>query len=155
MPTLLRTALCSALLAFSLWNGEKVTHSDTEWKELLGPLRYSVMRKKGTERSHLGEYVITEKTGIYHCAACDLPLFDSKDKYRSNSGWPSFTKPISPKQVYYLEDWAMGFKRYEVLCSRCDSHLGHVFNNGLNQENPEKNELRYCINSIALKIQNN
>ena len=141
------------LATITVWNGEKIARSESRWKELLGQERYDVMRKKGTERPFLGEYVLSEKEGTYLCFACDLPLFDSKDKYHLNNGWPSFTKPISPKNVYYLEDWSTGFKRYEVLCSRCDCHLGHVFNNGLKNDSSsiEKN-LRYCINSIALKL---
>lgn len=152
LPLLRQTLFC-AIFAFAAWNGEKISKTDAEWEAILGQARYNVMRKKGMERSHLGEYVSTEKNGIYHCAACDLPLFDSLDKYNSGSGYPSFTKPIASKNVYYLEDWRMPFKRYEVICSRCDSHLGHVFNNGTKKnESSEKRQLRYCINSIALTL---
>ena len=126
----------------TIWQGEKIAHTDSEWRELLGEKRYSVMRKKGTEAPLLGAL---EKEGTYLCAACELPLFHSINKYNSGSLWPNFTKPIYPKNVYYLEDWSMGFKRYEVLCSRCDSHLGHIF-----RDSPD--HFRYCINSIALII---
>ena len=134
-----------ALLALLAWNGEKIFRSDAEWRELLGRERYHVMRKKGSERAFLGRYVFTRSPGVYLCAACDLPLFLSEDKYDSGSGWPSFKKAAAPKHVYYLEDWSLSFKRYEVLCSRCDSHLGHVFNDG-----PPPKGLRFCINSITL-----
>ncbi len=130
------------------WEGEKLLKTDSAWREELGRERYNVMRRKGTERAFLGEYVFTEKEGTYVCAACKLPLFSSKNKYNAGSGWPSFTQPIFAKNVYYMEDWSMEFKRYEVLCSRCDSHLGHIFNEG--DENVSQKKYRYCINSIAL-----
>lgn len=135
-------------LLLTAWQGDRLSLTDGEWRERLGRERYNVMRKKGTEPPFLGQYVFTEKEGTYLCAACELPLFYSKNKYNSGSGWPSFTNPISPKNVYYREDWSMGFKRYEILCSRCDSHLGHLFN-----DNPDRDaspQLRYCVNSIAL-----
>lgn len=135
------------LIASLSWQNDKVIRSDTEWKEMLGPLRYEVMRKKGTQDAFLGAYVYTVTAGVYHCAACDLALFHAQDKYDAGTGWPNFTKPVSPKNVYYLEDWTFGFKRYEVLCSRCDSHLGHVFKDG-----PPKKYLRYTVNSIAMSL---
>ena len=133
-----------------MWQGEKISHSDAKWRELLGRERYNVMRKKATEAPFLGEYVFTEKEGTYVCAACQLPLFHSKNKYHSAGGWPNFTQPIFPKNVYYKEDLSLEFKRYEVLCSRCDSHLGHIFNDRPDKDSP--NLFRYCINSIALII---
>lgn len=136
--------LLAVLLA---WQGEKVVRSDSEWKELLGPERYHVMRKKGTEHAFIGKYVYAETKGIYSCAACALPLFLSEDKYDAGSGWPCFAKPAVPKNVYYLEDWRPPFKRYEILCSRCDSHLGHVFNDG-----PPPKNLRFTVNSISLQF---
>jgi peptide-methionine (R)-S-oxide reductase len=114
-------------------------------KETLGAERYHVMREKGTERAFSGKYLYESAPGTYICAACKLPLFDSKDKYDSGSGWPSFKKPIASKNIYYLEDRGLPIKRYEVLCKGCDSHLGHVFHDG-----PPPKELRYCINSITL-----
>lgn len=130
------------------WEGDKLLKTDSAWLEELGKERYAVMRKKGTESAFIGKYVFTEKEGTYVCAACLLPLFSSKNKYNCGSGWPTFNEPISQKNVYYLEDWSMGFKRYEVLCSRCDSHLGHIFND--KEKNEAQNKYRYCINSIAL-----
>lgn len=118
-------------------------------EESLGPERYNVMRKKGTERAFSGEYLYETRAGIYSCAACKTPLFKGEDKYDSGAGWPSFTKPLLTESVYYLEDAKLSFKRYEVLCRGCDSHLGHVFNDG-----PPPKGLRYCINSITLILGN-
>ncbi len=135
-------------IAFLVFLLATVTRTDAEWKDLLGEERYRVMRQKGTEKSFIGKYVLTTQEGTYVCAACTNPLFHSKNKYNVNNGWPSFTKPIHPKAVYYLEDWSKGFKRYEILCRECDSHLGHVFHDG-----PDPDHLRYCINSISLHLQ--
>lgn len=135
------------LLGAYEWNGEKTLHSDKEWHEVLGRDRYNIMRRKGTEHAHIGKYAHTQGDGIYSCAACSLPLFEGAEKYDAGNGYPSFKKPIAKKNIYYLEDWSLNFKRYEVLCSGCDSHLGHVFNDG-----PPTKHLRYCINSITLEL---
>lgn len=113
--------------------------------EILGPERYKVMREKGTERAFSGRYLYETAVGTYVCAACENPLFRSEDKYDSGAGWPSFKKPIDKESIYYLEDRSLPFKRYEVLCRKCQSHLGHVFKDG-----PPPKGLRYCINSITL-----
>lgn len=110
--------------------------------------RHQVMREKGTERAFSGQYLYESGPGIYICADCKHPLFDSKDKYDSGAGWPSFLKPIHSESIYYLEDWTLPFKRYEVLCRGCNAHLGHVFNDG-----PPPKGLRYCINSITLILE--
>ncbi|HSX10380.1 MAG TPA: peptide-methionine (R)-S-oxide reductase MsrB [Chlamydiales bacterium] len=98
-----------------------------------------------TERAFSGKYLYETAPGIYRCAECKNALFKSEDKYDSGAGWPSFTKPVETESVYYLEDWSLPFKRYEVLCRKCNSHLGHVFNDG-----PPPKGLRYCINSVTL-----
>lgn len=131
------------LFPLALW-----AKSDAEWMEKLGRERYNVLRKKSTERAFMGKYVFTQIEGLYVCAGCDHPLFRSVDKYQIGCGWPTFTQAAAPKSVYYLEDWSMGFKRYEVLCRSCDGHLGHVFNDG-----PPPKNFRYTINSLALKLQ--
>lgn len=101
-----------------------------------------------TERAFSGKYLYETKTGTYSCLNCKNPLFDSKEKYDSGAGWPSFKKPIQPESVYYLEDWNLGFKRYQVICRKCHAHLGHVFNDG-----PPPKGLRYCVNSSTLIFQ--
>ena len=118
-------------------------------KDTLGPERYKVMREKGTERPFSGKYLYETARGIYSCSACKTPLFHSDDKYDSGAGWPSFRKAIKSENVYYLEDRSLSFKRYEILCRGCDSHLGHVFNDG-----PPPKGLRYCVNSITLILEN-
>ena len=115
----MRIGILFFLLAALAWNGEKITRSDTEWKNILGQDRHRVMRGKATEGAFLGKYVLTQTKGTYSCAACSLPLFSSADKYQAKVGWPTFTQPISPKNVFYLEDYKMGYKRYEVLCRHC------------------------------------
>lgn len=126
-----------------------IERTESEWRQLLGQERYNVMRKKETERPYRSSLLSEIRKGIYSCAACKESLFKSEDKYREpNSGWPAFTQPINAKKVYYLEDRMLSFKRYEVLCRECNSHLGHIFNDG-----PPPKNFRYTINSIALIFQ--
>jgi len=117
-----------------------------EWKEKLSKEEYEVLRMCGTERPFSGKYNSFYAPGTYYCAACGNELFDSKTKFNSGSGWPSFYDVLSQANVRLLEDSTHGMKRIEVRCAKCDSHLGHVFNDG-----PPPTGLRYCINSICLK----
>ena len=124
----------------------KVSKTDQEWREQLTDQQYHILRQAGTERPFTGEYVDTEEDGKYVCAACGNDLFSSAVKFHSGSGWPSFWDVISQGNVELREDNSHGMQRSEIVCAQCDSHLGHLFNDGPRQ----KTGLRYCINSASL-----
>lgn len=127
---------------------DKIEKSEEEWKKDLTPEQYAVLREKGTEPAFTGKYVDNHDDGTYSCAACGQQLFDSDTKFDSGSGWPSFTDPMNLEHVELREDNEFGMKRIEVVCKRCGSHLGHVFDDGP----VDKGGKRYCINSCALKF---
>ena len=127
---------------------EKVSKSEEQWRKELTAEQYQVMREKGTERPFTGEYEKSKERGMYVCAGCGNPLFSSETKYESGSGWPSFYQPLTGESVRTEEDGSMFMNRTEVLCGRCDAHLGHVFDDG-----PQPTGERYCMNSVSLKLQ--
>jgi peptide-methionine (R)-S-oxide reductase len=124
---------------------DKIELTDAEWRERLTPEQYAILRQKGTERAFTGEYEKNKTPGEYVCAGCGQPLFESDDKFDSGSGWPSFTRPAEDGAVQEHRDISHGMVRTEVVCARCEGHLGHVFPDG-----PGPEGLRYCVNSAAL-----
>jgi peptide-methionine (R)-S-oxide reductase len=147
-----RAAAASQIRVYSAEKGnyvmsDEVVKTKEEWKKLLTPEQFHVLREKGTERPFTGKYATSHEHGIYRCAACGLDLYRSEDKFESGTGWPSFTKPLAPENVKTETDRSFFSTRTEVLCRRCGGHLGHVFEDG-----PKPTGLRYCMNSAALSF---
>ena len=127
---------------------KRVEKTEEEWKSLLSEEQFYITRKKGTERAFTGAYCESHEPGKYACACCGTPLFDSKVKFESGTGWPSFTQPVKENAIKYEKDTSFGMVRVEVMCNVCDCHLGHIFPDG-----PAPSGLRYCINSASVKLQ--
>jgi peptide-methionine (R)-S-oxide reductase len=147
-----QTAVAEPLKVYSVSEGkyvmtEKVAKSEEEWRKILTPEQFHILREKGTERAYSGKLHANHDHGIYRCAGCGLDLFSSESKYESGTGWPSFYAPVAPENVHFEEDRSFFMTRTEVLCPRCGGHLGHVFGDG-----PEPTGKRYCMNSAALEF---
>jgi peptide-methionine (R)-S-oxide reductase len=128
-----------------IFDGKKIAHTNEEWRKMLTAEQYRITREKGTELPGSSEYSTNHDKGIYYCVCCGLPLYSSDAKFESGTGWPSFFQPIHPKNVFVTKD--ADHDRDEVLCPRCDAHLGHVFDDG-----PKPTGLRYCMDGVALKF---
>lgn len=126
---------------------DKLVLTDEEWKKRLDPEQYRILRNHGTEPAFCGVNLESKGDGTYHCVGCDLPLFKGEDKFDSGTGWPSYTEPYNNENLWYRMDYSYGMRRVEVLCARCDGHLGHAFEDG-----PPPTGIRHCINGTVLKF---
>jgi peptide-methionine (R)-S-oxide reductase len=127
---------------------KELPSTDEEWRQKLSPEQYAVLRKAGTERAFTGKYTDSDDNGMYRCAACGNPLFNTDTKFHSGTGWPSFTNAISPDAIELIDDNSHGMRRTEVRCAPCHSHLGHVFDDGPRDRGGQ----RYCMNSVSLDL---
>ncbi|SDT97788.1 peptide-methionine (R)-S-oxide reductase MsrB [Halopseudomonas salegens] len=127
---------------------KKVAKTEAEWRQQLSPEAFAVCRQQSTERPFSGAYYTNQQPGRYHCICCDAALFDTATQFDAGCGWPSYYAPVSEDAIVSKDDFSHGMQRTEVLCARCDAHLGHVFPDG-----PPPTGLRYCINSVALRLQ--
>lgn len=150
MPTLTRSSvktLSDITFTDGEYDGKAVVRTEDEWKKILSSTEFYILRKEGTETPYTGELLKNKKKGTYHCAGCGLAVFSSDAKYESDTGWPSFFRPIHKKNVVEKADKSLAEERIEIECARCGGHLGHVFDDG-----PQPTGLRYCMNSAALKF---
>ncbi|MCS7017833.1 MAG: peptide-methionine (R)-S-oxide reductase MsrB [Cytophagales bacterium] len=131
----------------ALANVEKVVKTEEEWRKILTPEQYYILREKGTERPFSGKFYLHKEKGVYTCAACGYELFTSEQKFDSGCGWPSFYDEMSKGRIRYRTDTSHGMIRTEIMCARCDGHLGHVFDDG-----PAPTGLRYCVNSVSINF---
>ncbi|NOT47660.1 MAG: peptide-methionine (R)-S-oxide reductase MsrB [Acidobacteria bacterium] len=143
-----KTAAASSTASDNVFDGQKLVRSNIEWKKILTPAQYSIMREEGTDIPYESQYHDNHENGDYYCAACHLKLFSSETKFDSGTGWPSFYQAINSKNVVEKVDKSLGETRTEVECARCGAHLGHVFDDG-----PKPTGLRYCMNGTALKFE--